>query len=166
MKKNGFTLVELMVVIAVIGVLAAFSFPRLQSAADRKRAAEAPKVLLSIAGAQEAFRIVNGNYLDLNAANDWRRLGLNMPESINFAYTIDITPSVFNPNVVLADPSANPITTLPTFTATAELQRNLFSVNEGETITITEADCRFATEGLRRLVPSFVGTPARTQLCR
>jgi len=174
MKKNGFTLVELMVVIAVIGVLAAFSFPRLQSAADRKRAAEAPKVLLSIAGAQEAFKIINGCFLPLNAQNapaaNWRRLGLNAPESINFVYTTTVTPpDCFTQQGGVCgciDPTATPPTPT-TFLATAALRRNLFSVNvaPAEIITINHADCRFAGIGLRRLVPSFVGTPPRDEAC-
>jgi prepilin-type N-terminal cleavage/methylation domain-containing protein len=48
-KKNrqGFTLIELMVVIVIIGVLAALAIPRFGEASARARSAEAPRVLAS-----------------------------------------------------------------------------------------------------------------------
>ena len=46
-NKQGFTLIELMVVIVIIGVLASLAIPRFTEASAKAKAAEAPRVLAS-----------------------------------------------------------------------------------------------------------------------
>ena len=46
-NKQGFTLIELMVVIVIIGVLASLAIPRFTEASSKAKAAEAPRVLSS-----------------------------------------------------------------------------------------------------------------------
>ncbi|MDR2693856.1 MAG: type II secretion system GspH family protein [Chitinispirillales bacterium] len=46
-KKQGFTLIELMVVIVIIGVLASLAIPRFSEASAKAKVAEAPRVLAS-----------------------------------------------------------------------------------------------------------------------
>jgi len=53
-KKSGFTLVELMVVIVIIGVLATLAIPRFNDATNRAKVAEAPRVLASFESAATA----------------------------------------------------------------------------------------------------------------
>ena len=47
MNRQGFTLIELMVVIVIIGVLASLAIPRFTEASAKAKAAEAPRVLSS-----------------------------------------------------------------------------------------------------------------------
>jgi prepilin-type N-terminal cleavage/methylation domain-containing protein len=47
MNRQGFTLIELMVVIVIIGVLASLAIPRFTEASSKAKAAEAPRVLSS-----------------------------------------------------------------------------------------------------------------------
>jgi len=53
MNKKGFTLVELMVVIVIIGVLAAVAIPKFSAATAKAKASEFPSVLSNIVSAQE-----------------------------------------------------------------------------------------------------------------
>jgi prepilin-type N-terminal cleavage/methylation domain-containing protein len=54
-SKMGFTLIELMVVIVIIGVLASLAIPRFTEASDKAKAAEAPRILASYESAQLAY---------------------------------------------------------------------------------------------------------------
>ncbi len=53
-NKKGFTLIELMVVIVIIGILAALAIPRFTDASAKAKVAEAPRVLASYESAQLA----------------------------------------------------------------------------------------------------------------
>jgi len=62
MNKKGFTLVELMVVIVIIGVLAAVALPKFSDAINKGRASEAPKKLNEVIAQASIYEGETGNY--------------------------------------------------------------------------------------------------------
>ena len=59
---NGFTLVELMVVILIVGVLAAVAIPKFTAASQKAKASEFPTVLTRMHDAEHTFQVENGSY--------------------------------------------------------------------------------------------------------
>ncbi|MDR2693814.1 MAG: type II secretion system GspH family protein, partial [Chitinispirillales bacterium] len=60
-KTRGFTLIELMVVIVIIGVLASLAIPRFSEASDKAKVAEAPRILVSFESAYLAGKAELGD---------------------------------------------------------------------------------------------------------
>lgn len=55
-RRQGFTLIELMIAVAVIGILAAIAYPSFKSQLLRSRRADAMAVLTAVTQAQERYR--------------------------------------------------------------------------------------------------------------
>ena len=62
--REGFTLVELAMVIVIVGVLASFGVPRFISSVERSKAAEAFSYLASVRAAQERYHAREHAYAD------------------------------------------------------------------------------------------------------
>jgi type IV pilus assembly protein PilA len=85
--RKGFTLVELMVVIVIIGILAALAIPRFLGATNKSKVAEFKPVLKQIYTLEEAFRQESnaGNYGELTAIG-WDPPNPVHPENQFFVY--------------------------------------------------------------------------------
>ncbi len=62
MNKKAFTLLELLVVVIIIGILAAIALPQYRQAVDRSRFAALMDLTKSIASANERFYLTNDRY--------------------------------------------------------------------------------------------------------
>ncbi len=62
MNKQAFTLIELLVVVLMIGILAAVALPQYRKAVEKSRATQALSLLKTLAAAQEAYYLANGEY--------------------------------------------------------------------------------------------------------
>lgn len=61
-KSNGFTLIELMIVVAIIGIIAAIAYPSYTQYVERARRSDAQGALMGLAAAMERHRTTNGSY--------------------------------------------------------------------------------------------------------
>ena len=95
-KMQGITLMELMIVVVIIGILAAVAYPNYRDFAARAKRNEAKAALLQIAVQQERFYLNNNTY-----TTDMTQLGFSgssMVISESKAYTINVptgTPNNF-----------------------------------------------------------------------
>lgn len=61
-RKKGFTLIEMMIVVAIIGILAAIAYPSYQQQIRQSRRADAQAALVSLAGAMERIFSQSNSY--------------------------------------------------------------------------------------------------------
>ena len=84
-KTNGFSLLELVIVLAVIGILLTLSVPSYQRYTQRVHRAEAIRMMLAIADCQERIRASTGFYDTSNCGDgfnsDSHELRIEPPES-------------------------------------------------------------------------------------
>ena len=77
-KGQGFTLIELMIVVAVIAILASIAYPSYQNYVRQARRADAQEALMRLQLEQEKRRVNNATY-----TTDFTVNGLNMPTTSN-----------------------------------------------------------------------------------
>jgi prepilin-type N-terminal cleavage/methylation domain-containing protein len=79
-NTNGFTLVELLVVVLIIGILSSIALPQYQKAVERGKMTEAVVVLRAIANANQLFRMQNGRYAN---ADEIESLNVDIPGKLS-----------------------------------------------------------------------------------
>jgi type IV pilus assembly protein PilE len=63
--KRGFTLIELMIAVAILAIISAIAIPQYNRYAFRARRADGQKLLLAIANAEERYYAQQNKYADL-----------------------------------------------------------------------------------------------------
>lgn len=66
--NKGFTLIEVMIVVAILGIIASIALPAYQDSVRKAKRADAQGALLSFANAMERYFTTNGSYTGATAA--------------------------------------------------------------------------------------------------
>jgi len=80
---KAFTLIELLVVVLIIGILAAVALPQYQKAVEKTRMVEAISILRSIANANQAYYMANGQYAGIS---DLDALDIEIPGTVDTSW--------------------------------------------------------------------------------
>ena len=101
-RQRAFTLVELMVALAIIGILAAIALPSYQQYIIRGNRAAAQAEMMDIASREQQFLLADREYADLGKLN---ASGYSLSSDVSDKYTLSIetdnsaTPPVFTINM-------------------------------------------------------------------
>jgi type IV pilus assembly protein PilE len=85
-KSKGFTLIELMVAVAVIGILAAVAYPSYMEHVRKTRRVETQTLMMDVVTRQQQRMLDVRSY-----ATTLSDLGVTLPAQIDSAYTLTLT---------------------------------------------------------------------------
>lgn len=99
-KNNGFSLLELMIVVAIIAIIASVAYPSYTDSVRKGHRNDGQAVLLDIAARQEAFYARNATYTstlsELNATNRsperYYRININSADATSYMITASALP--------------------------------------------------------------------------
>jgi type IV pilus assembly protein PilA len=100
-NKKGFTLIELMIVVVIIGILAALAIPRFMRSTTKAKMSEARQLLKQIYTMQRAYRQENDLYtcngITANAGNPngFAEIGVEVGASARYDYAMVATDVTF-----------------------------------------------------------------------
>jgi type IV pilus assembly protein PilE len=90
-RGRGFTLIELIITVAVIGMLAAIAFPSYQDYIKRSHRSSAQSLMLDLANREQQYLLDNRAFLGGGASAVTTLLPTGVPAEVSGFYTVTIT---------------------------------------------------------------------------
>ena len=128
-NRKGFTLIELMIVVVIIGILAALAIPRFMQATTKSKQSEAKQILKQIYTMQRAYRQEYNTYGDNGLAfgtgvgGTFVDIGVEIQTSALYTYTMTAAIDAFS-CVATADLDDDPAIDTWTITEAGVLVNN------------------------------------------
>ena len=119
-RARGFSLIELMTVLVIIGVLSAIAYPAYQDYVRRANRSAAQSFMMTIASRQEQYLLTNRSYAATTGA-----LNLTAPTETNGRYTFTIQ-----------SPHPDPAVPAPSYLITADAIGNQAVANKFGDLTL------------------------------
>lgn len=109
-SQKGFSLIELLIVVAIIGIIASIAVPYLESARQATKSASAVNSMRTINSSQASFRAATGRYgtlVELGDSNYITDPSLSAGEKSGYTFSVS-NPTMLNYEAV-GDPVLDPM---------------------------------------------------------
>jgi type IV pilus assembly protein PilE len=133
--KRGFTLIELMITVALVAILTAVALPSYQSHVRKSRRAEAQAFLLSVAARQQQFLLDTRGF-----ATTLTAVGIATPSNVSAAYTVQLCTTTTPCTALAAGATAFALIATPD-TAQSSEKCGTLSIDQNGTKTAAVSGC-------------------------